>query len=101
MCCREIINYVLKWIKKTEAGVDLSHFQPKNKTCLYLLLLCVNVQLHRHDLSSKDRGDGPQCSAAPPGNHCGLPERPGCISQAVSLTPAPPVRHSCYAADVR
>jgi len=54
----------------------------------------VRVQVHRHDVSSKDRRDGPQCSAAPPGNHRGLPEGPGRVRQAVTFDPfvSPPPR---------
>lgn len=49
-------------------------------------VLRVPSQVHRHDLPSEDRWDGPQRSAAPPGNHRGLPERPRRFSQAVSLS---------------
>lgn len=44
------------------------------------------LQVYRHDLSSEDCGDGSHCSAAPQGNHSGLPEGPGCFSQTVTLT---------------
>lgn len=54
--------------------------------CLHVRLRPLCVQLHRHDLASEDRGDGPQRRAAPSGNHRGLPEGPGRLRQAVPST---------------
>lgn len=46
----------------------------------------MRVQVYCHDLPTEDCWDRPQCSAAPQGNHSGLPEGPGCFRQAVTFT---------------
>lgn len=54
-------------------------------TLCFVAILCAR-QVYCHDFSSKDRYDGPQCSAATPGDHSGLPEGSWCFCQTVPLS---------------